>query len=218
MELNNLYDILKFLEKRPEMYLGNRNLSSLYNFIIGYEQCCFIHKIPKEQIFPPFYYFHEWTRTKYNFEGSANGWKSMILEKNDHDEEKSFEEFFDSFYEFIQLYPIKAHMAKISDKNLTFHRSSECEIKTIVDFETYEKEPLYQHVDEVFIIEISQDFGFANFLKYKGEPIGYEWKKIFPDLKSAKESFTSLFGSGLDWKEINDNVQKITLDIIKNKC
>lgn len=94
--INNLYDLLNEIRKRPAMYLGSKSLSSLWQFINGYTIKSQIEgtEDPYEKDFARFdefvqdYYCHSY------IPGSSAGWRSNILARHYGREEDAFDDFF----------------------------------------------------------------------------------------------------------------------------
>ncbi|MDO4229267.1 MAG: hypothetical protein Q4C98_05585 [Capnocytophaga sp.] len=75
--MQNLQDVLKFIKKRPGMYLGNSpNLPKLRDFILGYETAVFIHQINEPKFNCQFSTF---VARQLGYGESTAGFVNMIL-------------------------------------------------------------------------------------------------------------------------------------------
>ncbi|MEZ0128929.1 hypothetical protein AB9T88_03725 [Flavobacterium sp. LBUM151] len=90
---SNLYSLLDLIRDKPELYIGNKSLTTLYNNINGYNLCCFVNNI-KEDLIPDWAEFHDFVAFQLNYSESTSGYRNMILEKNNFDEEKSLKAFY----------------------------------------------------------------------------------------------------------------------------
>ena len=89
----SIYDILGTIRRHPEMFLGERSISRLDSFLVGYKcglgSLGFTFRAER----PDFQFFHDWTAGRLGFSSSTTGWRSMILEKS-AGEEEALERFF----------------------------------------------------------------------------------------------------------------------------
>lgn len=90
---SNLYILLDLIRDNPELYIGNKSLTTLYNNINGYNLCCFINNA-QENLIPDWTEFHDFVALQLNYYESTSGYKNMILEKNGFNEEESLKAFY----------------------------------------------------------------------------------------------------------------------------
>ena len=83
----NLYSFLDFIRAKPELYIGEKSLTVLYNTINGFNLSCWVHNI-EESLNPSWQGFHDYVASKLKYLESTSGYKNMILEENDFDELK----------------------------------------------------------------------------------------------------------------------------------
>ena len=102
-QLTNFIEVMRQIAYKPEMYLGDRRISSIFHFVQGYLFAVLIvHKKEGEnKVVQNFSMFHEFTANKLNKKLNGFGWLGMMLEHCNGDEEKAFEFFYESFEEFI---------------------------------------------------------------------------------------------------------------------
>jgi hypothetical protein len=70
------YKLLKEIEKRPTMWIGETDLKSIKNFVSGYYLALIDNKIVPENIDEPFF---DWVANKLGYFESTAGWANMIL-------------------------------------------------------------------------------------------------------------------------------------------
>jgi len=86
---SNIYKLIRNIENRPELYLGNRKLTSLYFFINGYLlRCIELDDFHSQKIKD----FHGWIRDETGVE--IDNWKDNLLADSNNDEEKALMKFF----------------------------------------------------------------------------------------------------------------------------
>jgi len=102
MNKNNLYTLLDSIREKPYLYLGNRHLSTLHYTINGYKLYC-LHNEIDENLTPKWNDFHDFVAVQLNYAESTTGYKNMILEKNEFDEEKGLIKFYELFDLFRKL-------------------------------------------------------------------------------------------------------------------
>ncbi len=214
-DLKNIYEMLDFIKERPSMFIGDNKITSLRTFLDGYQLSNRLHNIQDELIFPPFYYFHRWVQLHFKSELSTAGYSHIMLQNNNNDEEKSLNSFFSVIDDFKELKPVNIIEAKLGESEVSFHHSTQCQIKTI-DPKTNEKYFIYKNADEIFIVEVSNNFGFGVFVKLNGflirRWIGYE---LFDTKQEAFNYAYSLFGESLKWNYSKNNLEDLILYILK---
>lgn len=70
------YNLLKSIEKRPAMYIGESTLKGIKIFISGYYFALLENNIDREYQSDPFF---DWTANKLGYYESTAGWVNMIL-------------------------------------------------------------------------------------------------------------------------------------------
>ena len=97
----DLYDLIKNIEKRPAMYLGQADLTHLGAFLAG---CFFARRqsgIPETQQEQQFAEFQTWVEQKFNVSYSQP-WEKIIRFFSP-DETTSLQQFFILFNEFVEV-------------------------------------------------------------------------------------------------------------------
>lgn len=110
IEQKNIYEHLKIVSQRPQMYIGDRSIHKLETYINGYQTALLIHDI-KEEGCPNFQFFYNWLAHEYGINpvGGCRG----ILEvcKN---EEEALQMFFSYVKEYSHLTVEHGQVFKLS--------------------------------------------------------------------------------------------------------
>ena len=89
----NIYELINQIELRPEMYVGDRKLTSIAFYLEGFDMGW--HFANGEKISPPWgHEFHVWVRAKLFKDTDGYGYQNSILQKCIEDEGKAFKLFF----------------------------------------------------------------------------------------------------------------------------
>jgi hypothetical protein len=209
MPMTNMYDLIDLMKVRTGMYLGESKISNMSSFLDGYLFCSQIHNIKQEKVFPPFWYFHEWAKEKYNWYESTAGWKNIILQENNNDEEAVLNVFFDLMDDFKTLHPIKIEQLKLEKENLDFHHSEECKTKYM------DGRPIYDTASAVLLVTYSHNFGSSYFVLNTDCDADFSWRDRFKNVKAAKESIKGLFGEPCSaWQTLSGDLGAILKEAI----
>lgn len=97
-----IYELLKLIEKKPEVWLTSKTISSLQDFLNGYLTLGFADDI-YEVGQPEFKEFEYWLRrsSKENL-SVGSSFSSILLEECKGDEEKAFNKFFSRLKVFVK--------------------------------------------------------------------------------------------------------------------
>ncbi|TAE59474.1 MAG: hypothetical protein EAZ76_13875 [Nostocales cyanobacterium] len=110
--MDNFYQLLAKIQKRPAMYLGKTSIFSLQSFLDGYYFARREIGIPLTAEETEFQDFLQWIRHKFNVE-TGQLWSSILL-FHSADEKSAVDRFFTLFEEFSQQH--KNHeIAKIDE-------------------------------------------------------------------------------------------------------
>jgi hypothetical protein len=96
---NNFYEFLDLIREKHYLYIGSKSLSTLHDVINGYMISCWVHNI-EENLVPEWEGFNDFVAKHLNYYESTSGYRNMILEKCNMDEQKALEKFF----ELTELY------------------------------------------------------------------------------------------------------------------
>ncbi len=97
----DLYDLIRNIQKRPAMYLGEPSITHLQTFLAGYFFAR--HQLGEPDTEPEkhFAHFQTWIQQKFNIT-SSQSWDKIILFFS-QDEHKALELFFELFDEFPKV-------------------------------------------------------------------------------------------------------------------
>lgn len=97
--MDNFYDLLRKIKKRPAMYLGKHSIFNLQAFLDGYYFARRELSIPLTKQESEFQEFLQWIRQKFDVE-TGQLWASILLFES-VDERSAVDKFFSLFEEFI---------------------------------------------------------------------------------------------------------------------
>lgn len=106
--MNDMYQLLMDIKKKPALYLGKPSLQRLSHLITGYYLCLEKHGLLYE--FEFFEGFQSFVQEKYKVTLTQN-WAN-ILEFYDGDGEKTFERFFELLEEYLIVNNLKDELTK----------------------------------------------------------------------------------------------------------
>lgn len=201
--MTNFNSVMNLIKEKPGMHLGMKSFTRLQGFITGFSHAEDVYKLFEEIsiLFPlPFHFFHEFVRVKLGYSESTHGWYNMIFEKNNHDEETSFDEFFQLYEEFINLKIENCVSAILTEENKHFHIHDQFTPKQVIGFD--EKggsidAPYFSDPEQIFVIKLSNNLGYLRVIITKKECI-----LVFYFSKQKKKSieyFHKCFGDNLSW-------------------
>lgn len=98
-----LLELLGFVEKRPLMYLKEKNLEELDAFMSGFKLCLFVNKIMNNEDDSFNDKFNHFLQSKYSKDIYLN-WYSIISEVAKEKRQDSFNMFFVELNEFRSKY------------------------------------------------------------------------------------------------------------------
>jgi len=90
--------MLGFIRKRPGMY-GGKSLDSLYSFMNGFLMAVEA-RVPGSRMAPDFGEFQSWLMSQAEWTSHC-GWRHYIMRYSDHNDERSFDMFFELLDEFM---------------------------------------------------------------------------------------------------------------------
>jgi hypothetical protein len=103
----DLYELIRNIEKRPAMYLGQPSITHLQSFLAGYFLARQQLDIPETEQEHHFSEFQVWIQQKFNI-GSSQSWDKVILFFS-QDEQTALKQFFILFNEFSNAVPNLSH-------------------------------------------------------------------------------------------------------------
>ncbi|NOU98588.1 hypothetical protein [Paenibacillus planticolens] len=201
--MSNFISEMNFIKEKPALYLGKKNFTILHGFIHGFSHAEFVYKIVEEysNLFPlPFHFFHEYVRVKLGYHESTSGWYNMIFEKNNYDEETSFDEFFRFYEEFNNLKIQNCVSSILSDENIYFHINDQSTPKRWIGFDENGNsviKPLFSNPEKILLMKLSNNLGYLRVILTQKEC--FLVLKFSQHKKKSTEYFHMCFGEKLNW-------------------
>ena len=141
---------------------------------------------------------------------SAQGWREIILENNDFDEEKSLEVFFELNSKFMSLSIQNCQHTKLKESEIAFHHSSKYAPIIAYPPDNNHYEPLYLNPTEVLLFELINT-GYILMVN-TGAQHRVE-RRIYKSDDEVKEYLKRCFGSDLSWNVINMDNYDFSLNL-----
>jgi hypothetical protein len=97
----SIFDLLDLenFRKRTAMFIGDRKISSLDSFVQGY-----FYAVQSNDVFienkVEFNEFHDWVAGHFKWKESTAGWRRIILQECNEDEELALNKFFELYDQF----------------------------------------------------------------------------------------------------------------------
>ncbi len=211
VKINNIFELIEFIQKRPGMYIGNNTITSMETFLNGYIFASDINNLNLD-IYPKFWYFHEWVKEHYNWFESTAGWKNIILAESNNDEEKALNVFFELIAKFKEIKPISVKYIYLENENITFYLS---ELLKESKSNQFSLPPLYKNAEKVILVEHSQNFGISVFITSQQEILGLDWRERFKSTQKAINFINKLFNINRKFKKV-ENINLV--EYINNNC
>ena len=98
--MDNYYDLLEQIHRKPGLYIGTPSISNLYMFLIGYNFSRRQLSIPLTEEERAFREFQPWLQERLKLKTSKS-WSQIVL-SHSADERDAFERFFTFLEEFVQ--------------------------------------------------------------------------------------------------------------------
>ncbi len=99
LNMDNFYDLLQKIKKRPAMYLGRHSIFSLQAYLDGYYYARRELGVPLTEQESEFQEFLKWIRERFKVE-TGQLWANILL-FHSADERSAVDRFFNLFEEFI---------------------------------------------------------------------------------------------------------------------
>jgi hypothetical protein len=117
--MENFYNLLQKIQKRPALYLGRQSIFSLQAFLDGYYYARRELNIPLTEQEAEFQEFLQWMRKRFDVE-TGQLWSSILL-FHSADESKAVERFFSLFQEFLARKNCLADERESSESRMITH-------------------------------------------------------------------------------------------------
>jgi hypothetical protein len=107
----DLYDLIRNIQKRPAMYLGQPSIIHLRTFLAGYFFARHQLGQPETKQEQHFSGFQAWIQQRFNV-ASSQSWDKVILFFS-QDEQKALDQFFELFDEFSKTEQTQASIEEV---------------------------------------------------------------------------------------------------------
>jgi len=98
--MGEFYNLLREIERKPGLYIGQPSISGLYMFLQGYGFARRQLNVPPSIEEQQFREFQPWLQQRFNLQ-TSQAWSQMIL-LTELNEQSAFNRFFDLWKEFSQ--------------------------------------------------------------------------------------------------------------------
>jgi len=197
--MSYLHNKLELIRKMPGAYIGATNLSLLQQNMYGYIDALEEFNIEErsKSLFPlPLRYLNEYVANWYNYSNTPSGWRNIILEHNNLDEEKSFFEFYKLYDAFIALSSKSCDKAILSKENIEYHYTDKNVPRIVIN--SFKTEPLYKNPIVIYLIELSDNSGYLLVVITEEETILEH--EIYKNKRRVMLYIESCFGKILKWE------------------
>lgn len=200
--MGHFYEVIKEIIERPCLYMGSKSLTILKAFLDGFnfalnKQGLVYEDIGLSQI--PFCYFNDFVAAHYNYSESTSGWKNMILNKNNNDEEVSFDVFYTLFYKFYSIEITKISRCALTFNHIDYHYNNSKAPKHLLPPDYIQTEPCLINPKTIYLIELTENAGYLCMVElYNKNNLS---SQLFKNKKSAIEYFKMNFGGSFIWEQ-----------------
>jgi hypothetical protein len=166
--------LLDVIRVRTAMYTGERTLSSVYHFLLGFGFSQIVYQTPDSHFLPPD--FHDWVAYRLHFDESTSGYRRMILDRVP-DETAALDRFFELLDEHRSRRPTVVATVRTGDTEVFKLEGGSLEDRRRA------KVP-----DEVRLVVYTDDPGF--FITHDDQTAEYPRKSSFrPALSWVRRDF-----------------------------
>lgn len=148
----DINEVLKAVKRFPGLFIVPYNISSLWNYLHGYQSV--LRMCNKEKLsFPYYYHFGDWFQGKLNFKfRNQLGWYHHIDEKCKGDGEEAFVKFFKFYEEFSKSKPV-CYRIEINEEHIKFAETKSV-IKRFKSTRDYEQEKKIVVPKEILVFQL----------------------------------------------------------------
>lgn len=102
---NQITKCINQIRKRPGMYIGQKDIICLRNFLDGFQFCLRQNNIPESKHLPslPFFLFHEYTAKHFRETNACQGYAKILKDRCKGDGEQALEQFFSLYDSFCEI-------------------------------------------------------------------------------------------------------------------
>ena len=195
-----IYDILDGVRERPALYMGNKSITVLKNFLDGAAYASHILGIDDgyNDFSPiPFRFFNDYVAQFYNYLESTSGWANMILSENNGDEQASFDMFYTLLDNFRSIKISKMEKCVLTQEQINYHNENEYAPKRILHNDFNQMEPLFKKPKTIYLVELSNNLGCLCMIE--GNDTSYLHSSLLTSRESAIEYFKRNFSGSYHW-------------------
>lgn len=123
----SIYNMLDSIRKVPSLYLGSKSITSLLDYLNGYQAAeRELNAKRNRALFPlPFQYMHDYTSYRLKNPPSSRDWCDQILCSCEGDEEAALWKFYEFYDGFIRVRMRKYWKAVLSEDNIAWNNQME---------------------------------------------------------------------------------------------
>jgi len=208
-----IYDIMDGVRERPALYMGSKSITVLQNFLFGAVYTSHILGIDDgyDEFSPiPFRFFNDYVAHFYDYFESTSGWMNIILNKNNNNEEASFDIFYMLLDMFRSINISKIQKCILTQEQIIYCNKNECGPFYVLPPDSTKNKGVLVDPKAVYLIELSDNAGFLWMIELKGK--SYFCNSLFKKRMSAIESFHCYFGGSFQWyavKKMPCNLERI---------
>ena len=114
MSLKNFYELLDAIRERPALYIGKKSITVFYGYFYGFLEGAklFTNKENATELTN----FNNWVALRLGYFEGTSGWRRMLLESENNDEEKAFDKFFVFWDEYKKRQAKVIYQTKINSE------------------------------------------------------------------------------------------------------
>lgn len=204
-----IYDILDGVREKPALFMGSKSITLLRSFLDGAGYASHIHGIDDayDGFSPiPFRLFNDYVAHFYNYFEATSGWMNMILDKNNGDEEVSFDIFYTLLDNFRSINISKIQKCVLTQAHIKYHYENEYATKRVPHNNSNQIEPLFLDPKAIYLIELSNNAGYLCMIE--GYNTIYLDSSLFRNRQLAIEYFERNFGCSFHWDLVESIPEK----------
>lgn len=195
-----IYDIMDVLRERFALYMGSKSITLLRSFLDGAVYASHILGIDDgyNDFSPiPLRFFNDYVAQFYNYFESTAGWMNMILNKNNGEEETSFDMFYTLLDNFRSINISKIQKCVLTQEQKNFHIVNEYAPKRVSHNDCNRIEPLFIDPKAIYLIELSNSLGYLCMVE--ANKTIFLHSCLLRSRQSAIKYFKSHFSGSYNW-------------------
>lgn len=191
----NVYELLAQMKERPAMWLGTADISLLEAFLngFGYAQPS---SLARPDAWPPLWLLHDWTAHKFHQSSSVMGWRRILTQHCQGDEQAALRLFFDVLEEFKAVRVMRVLEIQLSPAAHAFYSSDACQIQRYAGTDPAR----LPAPDGVYVVQFSGGLGHYVFHHRQGQELSRDGS--YPSLRACLKRVRQEFGDTSTWQEV----------------